>query len=218
MIIKRITFQIHNKEECEKFNSINNLNFHTQKFYYNIFETVETVLKRFYKKISNEKLEKNDCRIKNGLAFVLKDERIVFAKSNYNFHKFIKKHYDKLDIIKIEFIIGIAGGNGAEIKNLCKIKMYGNEPHHKGYSHVHIYRCDGKKDSITISLNDLQIKQKSKANELFSKKELNKILQIISENKEALVENYNKLVNGENIESFLLEDSTGDYDNIIFKA
>lgn len=220
MIIKNVTVQIHNKEECEEDKSMNDMNFNNQKLWYNIFETVETVLGRVYKKISNKNIEKNDYRIKEGLAFVLNDGSIVFAKMSFNFYKFMKKHYDNLDLISIEFIIGIPGGNGAEIRNLCKIKMYGNEPHHKGYSHVHIYRCDGKKEreSITISLNDLQIKKNDKSMELFSKKEINKILQIISENKNVLVETYKKMTNGENIESFLLEDSKGDYDNIIFKV
>ena len=216
-ILKRnIIINISNRKECEQIFENEDMNFNTQYISYFITESIEKILKKVLKNINNGRKEENNCRIEEGIAFEI-EGKVVWPNIRTNFYKFLNNHLNNINEINIIYIIGIGGGLGADIKDLCKIVIHSKETNHKGYPHVHIYKCgkEGKGKSVTIGLEDMKIKGNEK---IFSAKELKEITRIIEENKKNLIETYKKMIKGERVDSFELEDRQGRTKRIIFKA
>ena len=134
---------------------------------------------------------------------------------NYNLDKFLSNFNLKNKPIKMHYIIGVGGGNGAYIKELAHIRINTREPEHKNHPHVHIYKTDAKK-SVSIDLNELKEHKQNKyrLSDFFNKTEIEKIYFILEKYRQDLIDFYMNVQKGIQPKTFII-----DYDNeeYIFK-
>ena len=125
------------------------------------------------------------------------------AKLNFKLLTFLNNFNYDLDSIDMEFLYGIGGGFG--FKSIARIYVNGGEPH--ASPHVHVYPGKATESFARIALSTMtQMEGDSESfSDLFKRKDRNKIIKFLKENKEKLEELYIRTNKGEFVtDSFIL--------------
>lgn len=113
------------------------------------------------------------------------------------------------DLNNVQIIYDPAYGIGAycEFEEIAKIRIYGDEPKHINRPHVHICEIGKKDKGISVSLTTFEPFNgcEKEWNQKYSKKEQEELIHFLKENKEKLVDFYNRCTKGEYItEDYIL--------------
>lgn len=174
-----------------------------------------TLVCDLYKSISERyvgeiEYDKKSCQL--GFAFWINGE-YKYANINYPLDKFIINwELNKNDvIIQCNMVYGI--GAGITIKELAKIRINPDEGKHQYLPHVHIIKINKSKPQYRISLKDFRQldSDTEKWERVFGRRQREKIISVLKDNQETLIDYYERIQKGEYIMDRILVFVDGKY-------
>lgn len=175
----------------------------------------------------------NDTKIKNLLLFLNENicpnyahnlesiqEHYRFCVNNeyiepnleYNLGKFLLNFNLDMGPIKMYYVIGVGGGNGAFIEELAHIRINTREPEHRNHPHVHIYKNDHNK-SVSIDLIKMKEHEQNeyKLTDFFNKNQIEEIYEILELHKQELINFYEMVQKGMQPKEFIIEHNNKEF-------
>lgn len=156
---------------------------------------VKDFLEDIYNKYYNTFNTPPSCEELIGHFDFLKCRKRQKAQLDYLLKDFLDSFKYRYDRLKMEFIDGIGGGFG--FGGFADIRINNGEPHSE--PHVHIYSNRKGDGFVRIALNTMtqMYGDKVKFNKIFNKKQRDLLLRFLRENKNELIELYNRSNKGE---------------------
>lgn len=162
-----------------------------------------TLIIDLYKYIENQCGDEphyNDDEYINRFAFVVNGEN-KRAYTDYSLDEFLQNWMISIDDVSIMYPFPCGIGGGCEVEKLAKIRINPRESIHRYLPHVHVMRINTKSPQYRISLVDFKEldTDKEKWEKSFNKKQRKRILEILEQNQNVLVDYYNRIQKGEYI-------------------
>lgn len=140
------------------------------------------------------------------LRFRVKIEgKFIEPNINFNLQKFLHLN-NIIGKLKVHYVIGIGGGNGAIFNKLAHIRINSNEGRHANMPHVHIYK-NKHTECIRIELkNFTQLKNdRIQFKDLFKSNERKEIIDILKTYQREFIDFYEAVQRGEAPKEFIIE-------------